>query len=200
MGARPVSTDTRAGHMIGLMSLAREIQFLAETPLFEGVDAVRLEVLAFTAKRFAVPAGAILATENEAAAGALLLLAGDAIMMSRGPEGEARVLRLDAGDLVGEAALMQPSRWLGTVRAASDVEFLLLEREMFLRLTDEFPEIARGCLRAATRQVSGLADDIATLRQSLASKKAGRLGLARQRKMRNKTREQGAAFRDDAAR
>lgn len=172
------------------MSLAREIQFLSETSLFDGVDAVRLEVLAFTAKRFAVEAGTILVSEGDEAQGALLLLSGDAIMMCTGRDGDngaGQAVRLDAGDLVGETALMQPARWVGTVRAASDVDYLMLERETFLRLTDEFPEIARGCLRAATRQVSDLADDLSTLRQSLAARKAKRLGLARQRKIRNKT-------------
>ncbi len=186
-----ISTGANMAPSIGLMSLAREIRFLSETPLFEGVDPVRLEVLAFTAKRYAVAAGSVLVTEDEEATGAILLLTGDAVMMCSGADGVGHVVRLDAGDLVGETALMQPARWLGTVRAASDVEFLRLERETFLRLTEEFPEIARGCLRAATTQVSHLAHDIETLRQSLASQKAGRLGLARQRKMRNKAKAQG---------
>lgn len=150
------------------MSLRDAVSLLAATPLFEGVDPVRLEVLAFTGTHLVFDAGETLVDEGSPAEGAFLVLSGEAVMLARGPDGQGSAARLDRGGLVGEQALMQPVAWSATIRAARPVEVLKLEREVFLRLVDEFPEIAAGCLRSANAQVSALASDLRELDRRLA--------------------------------
>ncbi len=157
------------------MILQDAVTLLARTPLFEGVDPVRLEVLAFTATPLAFGVGDTLVREGQAADGAFLLLSGEAVMMAVEGDGHRRVRRLDPGDLVGELALTQPVTWSATVRAASPVEILKLERDVFLRLADEFPEIAQGCFRGAVRQVTELSGDLAALTQRFSSARDARL-------------------------
>ncbi|MAN60351.1 MAG: hypothetical protein CMI60_00260 [Parvibaculum sp.] len=149
------------------MSLRDAVSLLAATPLFEGVDPVRLEVLAFTGTHLAFDAGETLVEEGAQADGAFLMLSGEAIVLATGADGRGSAARLDRGGLAGEQALMQPVNWSATIRAAQPVEVLKLEREVFLRLVDEFPEIAAGCLRSANAQVSALADDLRDLDRRL---------------------------------
>ncbi len=151
------------------MSLRDAVSLLAATPLFEGVDPVRLEVLAFTGTHLAFDAGETLVEEGAEADGAFLMLSGEAIMLATDADGRGNAARLDRGGLVGEQALTQPVCWSATIRAAQPVEILKLERDVFLRLVDEFPEIAAGCLRSASAQVNALADDLRDLDRRLAS-------------------------------
>lgn len=153
------------------MTLQDAVTLLARTPLFEGVDLVRLEVLAFTATPLAFGVGDTLAREGREADGAFLVLSGEAVMMAGETAGDRKATRLDRGDLVGELALTQPVNWTATVRAATPVEVLKFDRDVFLRLAEEFPEIAQGCFRGAVRQVTALSDDLTALTQ--------RLGVAR---------------------
>lgn len=166
------------------MSLQDAVSLLARTPLFEGVDRVRLEVLAFTARHLAFAEGETLAEEGTDADGALLLLSGEAVMMASGVDGRGTAARLDEGDLVGEAALTQPARWAATVRAARPVEALKLERDVFLRLADEFPEIAQGCLRSSASQVAALGADLAALDRDLKAARDAREALQTARRLR----------------
>ena len=149
------------------MSLQDAVTLLAKTPLFEGVDPVRLEVLAFTATHLAFETGDTLAEQGMPADGAFLLLSGEAVMLAGEDEGPGKAARLDRGDLVGEVALTQPANWSATVRAAAPVEVLKLERDVFLRLAEEFPEIAQGCFRGAVRQTAALSEDLTALAQRL---------------------------------
>ncbi len=159
------------------MSLRDAVSLLAATPLFEGVDPVRLEVLAFTGSHMAFDAGETLVEEGAEADGAFLMLSGEAIMLATDADGRGNAARLDRGGLVGEQALTQPVCWSATIRAAQPVEILKLERDVFLRLVDEFPEIAAGCLRSAAAQVNALSDDLRDLDRRLTAARETRTAM-----------------------
>jgi len=162
------------------MSLQDAVKLLARTPLFQGVDPVRLEVLAFTGTHLAYEAGDALAQEGDEADGAFLILSGDAVMMSAGQGGTAgtrKAGRLDPGDLYGEVSLAQVANWSATVRAVGPVEILKLQRDVFLRLADEFPEIAQGCFRSAVDQVASMGQELRALDKRLAQARDKRRAL-----------------------
>lgn len=159
---------------------------MATTALFEGVDPVRLEVLAFTGTHLAFDAGETIVEEGTQAEGAFLVLSGEAIVLATGPDGQGSAARLDRGGLAGEQALTQPVTWAVTIRAAEPVEVLKLEREVFLRLVDEFPEIAAGCLRSANAQVSALANDLRDLDRRLSEARDRRQAMKMARDARNR--------------
>lgn len=155
------------------MSLKDAVSLLQRAPLFAGVDPMRLEVLAFTGTHLAFKSGDAFAVAGEPADGAFLILSGDAIAMDE--SGASRDLRrIDAGVIVGEAALTEPVNWMVTVRAASPLEVLRLDREVFLRLADEFPEIASGCLRSAAGHLEATGEALAHLTQTMKEQRARR--------------------------
>ena len=71
------------------MSLKAIIELLQRHDLFAGVDAVRLEVLAFTAERPSFEAGDTLFEAGEEAHEAYLILEGQAVMLAHEYKGRA---------------------------------------------------------------------------------------------------------------
>ena len=145
------------------MSLREDVDLLLRVPLFESVDPVRLEVLAFSAERITFSTGDALVQAGAVQSAALLLMSGSAVMMAEGADGAPAIGRLDAGDVIGETALMTPGPAKINVRAASDGAYLKISHELFERLLAEFPEIGDGMVRGARGRLSDLADDLGKL-------------------------------------
>lgn len=143
------------------MSLAPDIRFLQTQPLFSGLDAVRLEVLAFTAERQHYEAAANIFTQGSQADVAYLIMSGEAVLLDHDAMGQARARRVDSGDLIGEHALFKPEIWKASLRAVTPLETLCIHRDMFHRLLREFPEMAGQI-------VTTLADRLEDIGQALA--------------------------------
>lgn len=145
------------------MSLREDVDLLLRVPLFETVDPIRLEVLAFSAERISFSAGDTLVEAGVVQSAALLLMSGSAVMMAEGINGSPEIGRLDSGDVIGETALMTPGPAKITVRAASAGAYMKISHDLFERLLSEFPEIGDGMVRGARARLSGLADDLGKL-------------------------------------
>jgi CRP-like cAMP-binding protein len=165
------------------MSLKSIISLLQRHDLFAGFDPVRLEVLAFTAERPSFEAGDTLFEAGEDAYDAFLILEGQAVMLAHvgAPpvtyemrRGEARALRLERGDLVGESALFHEGKRRSTVRAASRLETLAISRYLFQRLLEEFPEMANAVVRALTERLASTGGEIEMLGRRLGRAKGER--------------------------
>lgn len=155
------------------MSLREDVDLLLRVPLFETVDPIRLEVLAFSAERLAFSTGDTLVEAGAVQSAALLLMSGSAVMMAEGADGAPAIGRLDAGDIIGETALMAPGPAKITVRAASDGVCLKISHDLFERLLGEFPEIGDGMVRGARTRLSDLADDLGKLAARFPAKTSG---------------------------
>jgi CRP-like cAMP-binding protein len=134
------------------MSLKTIISLLQRHDLFKGLAPARLEVLAFTAERLSFAPGDTMFEAGEEAFDAYLILEGQAVMhIDQGIEprpGEARAVRVDKGDLIGEMALFHEGTRRSTARASAQVEALAISRYLFQRLLEEFPEMAGAVARA----------------------------------------------------
>lgn len=134
------------------MSLEPAVALLQRVDLFSGLDAVRLEVVAFTCERRVYAPGETLFEAGEEADCAWLILEGEAVMLAAQDRGASRALRLDTGDLVGETALFNRECRRTSVRAVTQLETLRIGRDMFQRLLGEFPEMAAAvAVRVANR-------------------------------------------------
>ena len=124
------------------MQLLRNVSFFEElTPDF-------LRVLAYLCLRRVYAAGDIIVKEGEPAEAAVVIVRGDAVT----ERGMAVIERVEKGRCVGGLSLLGRYRWLYTLRAASEVECLLLPRSSFLPQLQAQPEalvaIARGLIAA----------------------------------------------------
>ena len=76
--------------------------------------------------------------------------------------------RMGKGDIFGEIAIVEKTTRTSTVRAATEVHAITVDRETFLRRVREDPTLALNVLRVAAGRVRRLDSEIARLKQQLA--------------------------------
>ena len=121
-----------------------------------GHDALRL--IAFSADRQSYRDGQTLFREGQRADGGYVVMSGE-IDLFRGKPGERPSRRGGAGALIGEMALLTDVRRPATAVAVGDAAVLRIARPLFLRLFDEYPELAETLRRRlAERMAADMAD------------------------------------------
>ena len=117
--------------------------------------------------RFA--AGREIYRENATADCAYVIARGE-VVLYRDHDGEAMLLaRLGEGAILGELALIAQARRLSYAAAATDVEAIRLNRTLFRRILEEYPEVADQ-LR---QRISADLQDLIAKIEGLASRFAG---------------------------
>jgi CRP-like cAMP-binding protein len=124
------------------MALDDDIRILSSVSLFEGFTPEQLRLLAFGAENLKLSVGKELYAEGEAADSAYVITKGRIVLYSQ--RGDQRIDLEDAGAgvILGELALIAESTRLTSARADADTEMLRLNRKLFRRLLEEFPELA----------------------------------------------------------
>jgi NTE family protein len=121
---------------------------MQRTPsFFEGVsnDAVEAVLAGFARRRF--EAGAVILAEGDYRAEMYVLRSGAADVVLADRKGvETVVSSIHPGETVGEMSLLTGSPASATVRAADDVELVVLERSHLEALTEELPQLQRNLI------------------------------------------------------
>jgi CRP-like cAMP-binding protein len=126
------------------MALDDHIRILSGVRLFTGFTQDQLRLLAFGAEAMTLPAGRKLYREDDDADSAYIVVRGE-IRLFRENEGEpVDVGMAEAGSTLGEMALIADARRLTSAEAAVDAEVLRINRSMFRRILEEYPETAEA--------------------------------------------------------
>lgn len=125
------------------MALDDHIRILSDVSLFEGFTQEQLRLLAFGAEAIRLSAGKKLYREDDDADSAYVVVRGR-IKLFREGEGLADVGMAEPGSTLGEMALIADSRRLTSAEAATDIEVLRINRSMFRRILEEYPETAEA--------------------------------------------------------
>jgi CRP-like cAMP-binding protein len=124
------------------MALDDHIRILSGVRLFAGFTQEQLRLLAFGAETMTLPAGRKLYREDDDADSAYVVVRGK-IKLFRENEGEPVDLGVaEPGSTLGEMALIADARRLTSAEAADDAEVLRINRSMFRRILEEYPEAA----------------------------------------------------------
>lgn len=128
---------------------------LQQVELFEGLEPKELRLLAKTCTERQYPAGAVLMQEGEAGAGLFILIEGKVnVMQSAGPGQPPReITTLDAGEVIGEMALLDDLPRSATVTALEPCRCLLVPVWDFRATLRESPEIAIKMLAQLSRRL-----------------------------------------------
>jgi len=118
---------------------------LASLPIFAGASRAELKAIARAGSHLTVPQGWSLIWEKTAADKAYVVLSGEVDIR----RADAHVVRLEAGDVVGETAILERRLRSATVVAATPLEVLHFTAEIVQRLYDEVPAF-KAALDAAT--------------------------------------------------
>lgn len=124
------------------MALDDDIRVLAGIALFEGFAQEQLRLLAFGAENISVAAGRLIYAEGDSADCAFVVTSGT-VKLAHGMGDTAIELQvLGPNTLLGELALIADTTRPTSAIAATDVELIRLNRRLFRRILEEYPQLA----------------------------------------------------------
>jgi CRP-like cAMP-binding protein len=126
------------------MALDDHIRILSGVGLFEGFTQEQLRLLAFGAEAMHLSAGKKLYREDDDADSAYVVVRGRIKLFRENEDKPADVGMAEPGTALGEMALIADSRRLTSAEAATDTEVLRINRSMFRRILEEYPETAEA--------------------------------------------------------
>jgi CRP-like cAMP-binding protein len=124
------------------MALDDEIRILSGVRLFEGFSQEQLRLLAFGAETMHLAADRKLYREDDEADSAYVVIKGTISLFREQGDQRIPVGTAEAGAMLGELALIADTRRLTSAAAATDAEILRLNRKMFHRILEEYPDLA----------------------------------------------------------
>ncbi|TYR34035.1 cyclic nucleotide-binding domain-containing protein [Mesorhizobium microcysteis] len=124
------------------MALDDDIRILSGVRLFAGLTAEQLRLLAFGAESVRFQAGREIYREGASADCAYVVVSGKVVLYREGNGEAVAVSRLGEGAILGELALIAETKRLTYAAAESDVEAIRLNRSLFRRILEEYPEAA----------------------------------------------------------
>lgn len=126
------------------MALDDHIRILSGVRLFEGFTQEQLRLLAFGAEAMRLSAGKKLYREDDDADSAYVVVRGRIKLFRESEDAPADVGMAEPGATLGEMALIADSRRLTSAEAATDADVLRINRSMFRRILEEYPETAEA--------------------------------------------------------
>jgi len=148
------------------VTLDSEVDALRRVPLFRGIDATKLRLLAFISDRTHFAPGEELCRQGEEGDSAFIILEGEADIRVSTPDGERTVARLGQHSIVGEIAILCDVPRTATVAAATEMDVLTVSKDDFLRLLKEFPDMSLEVMRTLAQRLERTTQDLAAQKAS----------------------------------
>jgi CRP-like cAMP-binding protein len=123
------------------MTLDMIMQKLSQLNLFAGISKEALRLMAFSAERKSLHAGDILVSRGDSSDGAYFILSGSIALQTRDDGGPSEQI-IGENCLIGETALIIPTDNPASAIARQPCVVLFIPRSLFLRLLNEFPDVA----------------------------------------------------------
>ena len=150
-----------------MAGLQDEVDVLRRIPLFANIDPARLKLLAFTSDRMVFAAGQELFHEGDAGDAAYVIIDGAVDVLKDTDDGEQLLVTLKKNAFVGDIAILCDVPRTATVKAVDRIETLKIQKEHFLRLLTEFPEMAVEVTRVLAQRLQKTTDDLTACREEL---------------------------------
>ena len=130
------------------MALNDDIALLSTVPLFSDISEDKLRLIAFGAERRKMQAGQMLFREGTGADCAFVVASGRFELTRTGKDGQTIPLGFaERGTLLGELAMVTAVNRSMTAIAPDTAEVIRINRPLFRRMLEEYPEIA-GIVRS----------------------------------------------------
>lgn len=145
------------------MNIRAAVDLLKQIPLFAGVDEAHLQTLIFSSDELVVPQGRTMFEAGDPATSAIVITSGEAVVHD-GQTGSVLALA-GPGSMFGEQSMIAGLPRQVTVNAKSEVEAIVVEQAVFMRLCSEFPEVGMQVLDVLSRQLGESSDALADVQE-----------------------------------
>jgi CRP-like cAMP-binding protein len=149
------------------VDVSQEAEMLRNVPLFSGMSASELKLLAFTSEVHCFAPGEILMRQGDPADCAYVILEGEADVLARTHAGEFVVATLGRNAVPGEIGVLTDAPRTATVRATTPLRALRISPEVFLRLASSRPDRALHVMRQLSAHIANDLRALATLKEEL---------------------------------
>ncbi len=150
-----------------MSSLSDEVDMLRRIPLFAQIQPSKLKLLAFTSERLAFNKDQDIFRQGDEGDAAYVIMHGKADVVVNTPKGETVVASLSDNAFVGEIAILCDVPRTATIRAKSELQTLKINKEDFLGLVKEFPEMAVEVMRELADRLGKTTAELSDVRQQL---------------------------------
>jgi len=154
------------------MDVSQEAEMLRNVPLFSGLSASELKLLAFTSEVHSFAPGDNLMRQGDPADCAYVILEGEAEVLARTPAGDFVVAVLGPNAMPGEIGILTDAPRSATVRARTKVRALRISPDVFLRLASGRPERALHVMRQLSAHIAKDLRTLAALKEELSKAQA----------------------------
>lgn len=145
------------------MQLDDAATILGRADFFEVCDAEQRRLLAFASERKRYRPGSVLYSSGDVPEGAHVLVSGTVATMRDGLEDNPFLIH-DHGAVLGAMALVVAKPRPVTVKAVDAVETLFVPRAAFLKLAQQYPDLAARAANRIRRDLTGYLGAIESVR------------------------------------
>jgi CRP-like cAMP-binding protein len=135
------------------VSVKADAETLRGIPLFARCDPVHLELLIFSSERRPFGAGEALISQGQKGSAAFLVLSGQVDILARSKEREELVGTAGPGAFLGEIAMIGEIPFSVTARARVPVTTACINRNLLLRVAEEYPEFGQAVFKALAEKM-----------------------------------------------
>jgi CRP/FNR family transcriptional regulator, cyclic AMP receptor protein len=135
------------------MSIKEEVEILRNIPLFAKIEPAKLKLLAFTSQRLTFAPGQPLFQQGDPGDAAYIVLDGEAEIYINSAQGPVKVAQVGRHAIIGEVAILCEVPRTATVTAKSQLTTLRIDKDLFFRLVNEFPQMAVEIMRELARRL-----------------------------------------------
>lgn len=128
---------------LSTLSVMERILFLRRVPLFADLAPADLKQVAAIASEQVFPDAEVIAAQGESGEEMFIIVSGAVRVLA----GESEVARRQAGDVVGEMAIISQEPRMASLVAAGDVRTLCIDRRSFEGLLRERPDVSLAVMR-----------------------------------------------------
>jgi len=129
------------------LDVFKEAEMLRKVPMFAKLPPQKLKLLAFTSRSLTFEDGDVLFRAGESADCAYVIMQGEVEILIETENGEVIGGVLGQNEMFGELAVLTNAPRSATLRARGRLVALRIEKEVFLRLLCDNPEVALHVMR-----------------------------------------------------
>ena len=149
--------------------LKNEVELLRRVPLFSGIEASKLKLLAYTSDAVTYRDGQVLFRKGDPGDAAYVIVGGQAEVTVTTDAGDIPVAQLKDGDFVGEIAILCDIPRTATVTARSELKTLRISKDRFLELMKQFPEMAIEMTRTLANRLNHTTTELVQAQREIAN-------------------------------